>query len=98
MGALPALRDRTELRAPFDGTVAEINGELGEVVTPSPIGVATLPAVDLMDISCLYVSAPIDEVDAREADPIHFGGGARQLVVSGLRDQMPDPDQGQHCR
>jgi HlyD family secretion protein len=54
----------TMLRAPFDGVVAEINGELGEFVTPSPIGVATRPAVDLIDSSCLYISAPIDEVDA----------------------------------
>jgi HlyD family secretion protein len=55
---------RTELVAPFDGVVAEINGELGEYVTPSPPGVATPPAVDLIDTSCLYVTAPIDEVDA----------------------------------
>jgi HlyD family secretion protein len=50
--------------APFDGTVAEINAELGEYVTPSPPGIQTLPPIDLMDITCLYVSAPIDEVDA----------------------------------
>jgi len=56
--------ERTILRAPFDGTVAEINGEIGEVVTPSPVGVPTLPAVDLIDNSCIYVTAPIDEVDA----------------------------------
>ena len=55
---------RTRLIAPFKGIVAEVNGEVGEFVTPSPVGVSTLPAVDLMDISCLYVSAPIDEVDA----------------------------------
>lgn len=55
---------RTVLRAPFDGVVAEINGELGEYVTPSPPGIATLPVVDLIDDSCLYVTAPIDEVDA----------------------------------
>jgi HlyD family secretion protein len=54
----------TILRAPFDGVVAEINGELGEFVTPSPVGVATPPAVDLIDSNCLYISAPIDEVDA----------------------------------
>ena len=59
-----AMLDHTILRAPFAGTVAEVNGELGEFVTPSPTGVATLPAVDLIDTSCLYVSAPIDEVDA----------------------------------
>ena len=56
--------DQTLLRAPFPGVVAEINGEVGEYVTPSPPGVATPPAVDLIDDSCLYVSAPIDEVDA----------------------------------
>jgi HlyD family secretion protein len=56
--------ERTLLRAPFTGVVGEINGELGEFVTPSPTGVATRPAVDLFDTSCLYISAPIDEVDA----------------------------------
>jgi len=59
-----AALDRTQLRAPFAGTIAEVNGELGEYVTPSPVGIQTPPAVDLIDNSCLYVSAPIDEVDA----------------------------------
>ena len=59
-----AALDKTRLAAPFDGTVAEVNGELGEFVTPSPIGVPTPPAVDLIDTTSLYVSAPIDEVDA----------------------------------
>ncbi|MCW8844533.1 MAG: efflux RND transporter periplasmic adaptor subunit [Gammaproteobacteria bacterium] len=61
--ALAAL-ERTLLRAPFDGAIAEVNGELGEFVTPSPVGIPTPPAVDLIDNSCLYVTAPIDEVDA----------------------------------
>lgn len=61
--ALAAL-DQTQLKAPFAGIVAEVNGEVGEFVTPSPVGIPTPPAVDLMDISCVYVSAPIDEVDA----------------------------------
>ena len=56
--------ERTRLRAPFDGIIAEINGELGEFVTPSPVGIATPPTVDLIDSKCLYISAPIDEVDA----------------------------------
>lgn len=56
--------ERTVVIAPFDGVVAEVNAELGEFVTPSPPGIATLPAIDLLDISCLYVTAPIDEVDA----------------------------------
>jgi HlyD family secretion protein len=54
---------RTVLKAPFDGIVAEVNGEVGEYLTPSPPGIPTLPAIDLIDDSCLYVSAPIDEVD-----------------------------------
>jgi len=55
---------RTQLYAPFAGVIAEINGELGEFVTPSPVGIPTPPTVDLIDASCLYISAPIDEVDA----------------------------------
>ncbi|MGZ5052933.1 MAG: efflux RND transporter periplasmic adaptor subunit [Methylobacter sp.] len=62
--AAQAAVDRTLVVAPFDGTVAEINAELGEFITPSPPGIPTLPAIDLLDVSCLYVSAPIDEVDA----------------------------------
>ncbi|TSA16642.1 MAG: efflux RND transporter periplasmic adaptor subunit [Betaproteobacteria bacterium] len=58
--------DRTVLRAPFAGIVAEVNGEVGEYLTPSPPGIPTLPAVDLIDDSCLYISAPIDEVDAAQ--------------------------------
>lgn len=57
---------RTVLRAPFAGIVGEINGEVGEYLTPSPPGIPTLPAVDLIDDSCLYVTAPIDEVDAAQ--------------------------------
>lgn len=56
--------EKTRLVAPFAGVVAQLNGELGEYVTPSPPGILTLPAVDLMDMSCVYVSAPMDEVDA----------------------------------
>ena len=56
--------ERTMLIAPFDGIVAEIEGKLGEYVTPSPVGVATKPTLDLIDNSCLYIKAPIDEIDA----------------------------------
>lgn len=55
---------RVALYAPFDGTVAKIVGELGEYSTPSPPGVPTPPAIDLIDDACLYVKAPMDEVDA----------------------------------
>ena len=56
--------DQTYLRAPFAGIVAEVTGEVGEFTTPSPPGVATPPAIDLLTNDCHYVTAPIDEVDA----------------------------------
>ena len=64
VGVAKANLDRTRLRAPFSGIIAQINGELSEFVTPSPIGIPTPPAVDIVDVSCFYVTAPIDEVDA----------------------------------
>ncbi|HHH39720.1 MAG TPA: efflux RND transporter periplasmic adaptor subunit [Sedimenticola sp.] len=74
--------DQTRLTAPFDGIVAEVNGEVGEFVTPSPLGIPTPPAVDLIATGCLYVSAPIDEVDAPQ---IRVGMRARIAL-----DAMPD--------
>lgn len=61
--------DRTLLTAPFAGIVAQVTGELGEYTTPSPPGIPTPPAIDLIDESCLYVSAPMDEVDAPKLRP-----------------------------
>ena len=69
-----AALERTRLVAPFAGTIGEINGELGEFVTPSPVGIPTPPTVDLIDANCLYISAPIDEVDA---PAVHEGLPAR---------------------
>lgn len=74
---------QTQLRAPFAGIVAEVNGEVGEYATPSPPGVATPPAIDLIDDRCLYVRAPIDEVDA---SVIRVGMAAR-VTLDAFRDQ-----------
>ncbi|HSW25275.1 MAG TPA: efflux RND transporter periplasmic adaptor subunit [Burkholderiaceae bacterium] len=66
---------RTVVSAPFDGTVAKIVGEVGEYSTPSPPGVPTPPAIDLIDDSCLYVKAPLDEIDAprvRAGQPVRI--------------------------
>jgi HlyD family secretion protein len=68
---------RTVLYAPFDGVVAKIVGEVGEYSTPSPPGVQTPPAIDLIDPSCLYISAPMDEVDAPK---IRIGQPARITI------------------
>lgn len=72
------------LFAPFAGVVAEVNSKLGEYMTPSPPGVAMPPVIDLIDDNCLYVSAPIDEVDAAR---LKVGQSARVLL-----DAMPGRD------
>jgi HlyD family secretion protein len=69
VGVAKANLARTRLIAPFDGVIAEINGELSEYVTPSPIGIPTPPVVDLIDNTCFYVTAPIDEVDVPSITP-----------------------------
>ena len=75
IAAARATQTRTVLRAPFAGVVAKISGEVGEFTTPSPPGIPTPPAVDLIDDSCLYVVTPIDEVDVarvRVGQPAHI--------------------------
>jgi len=75
VAAARATLTRTTLRAPFAGVVAKISGELGEFATPSPPGIPTPPTIDLIDDTCLYVSAPIDEVDVariRVGQPAHI--------------------------
>jgi HlyD family secretion protein len=72
----------TELRAPFAGTVAELSTELGEYITPSPPGLPIPPVIDLLDPASVFISAPIDEVDAER---IQFGQAVRVTV-----DSRPD--------
>lgn len=55
---------KTVIAAPFDGVVAEVNVEVGEWVTPSPPLLTSPAVVDLIDPTSIYVSAPMDEVDA----------------------------------
>ncbi|WKE66854.1 efflux RND transporter periplasmic adaptor subunit [Gallaecimonas kandeliae] len=89
---------KSELRAPFAGVVAEVNGEEGEYLIPSPPGVPTLPAIDLIDDSCLLISAPIDEVDAAKvalAQAVHvtldaFPGQRFEGLVSRIAPYVLD--------
>ena len=74
---------RTVLYAPFDGIVAKIVGEVGEYSTPSPPGVPTPPAIDLNDDTCLYVEAPMDEIDAPKIRP----GQPVRISLDALRGQ-----------
>lgn len=61
--------ERTRLRAPFDGVVGEISAEAGEVLAPLTAAGEFAAAVDLIEAGCLYVSAPIDEIDAPAIAP-----------------------------
>jgi len=74
--------ERTALKAPFAGIIAQITGEVGEYATPSPPGIPMPPVIDLIDVSCLYVHAPMDEVDAPK---IQIGQPARITL-----DAMPE--------
>ncbi|MDP1651885.1 MAG: efflux RND transporter periplasmic adaptor subunit [Rhodocyclaceae bacterium] len=87
-------QSRTSLIAPFDGTVAKIVGEVGEYSTPSPPGVPTPPAIDLIDASCLYVKAPMDELDAPKIHPgqivrIRLDAYANRIFAGKVRRVAP---------
>lgn len=56
----------TVVVAPFAGVLGEVGTEVGEWITPAPPGVPIPPVLDLIDPSSLYVSAPIDEVEAEK--------------------------------
>jgi HlyD family secretion protein len=66
--ARTALAKRT-LRAPFAGVVAEVSTEVGEWITPAPPGVPIPPVIDLIDPASIYLSLPMDEVDAGALAP-----------------------------
>lgn len=69
----------TRLEAPFAGVVAEVSTEVGEWITPSPPGLPIPPVIDLLDPESVFVSAPIDEVDAER---VHVGLPVRLAVDS----------------
>ncbi len=73
--------ERTSIRAPFAGVVAEVDVEVGEWVTPSPAMMQAPVAVDLIDTASLYISAPMDEVDSAS---IH--SGLRALITVDSHD------------
>lgn len=64
VGLVRAELSRTVLRAPFPAVLAQQSTQVGEFVTPAPPGVPMPPVLDLLDPSTVYVSAPMDEVDA----------------------------------
>lgn len=76
--------DSTKLYAPFAGTVAAVNGNVGEIVTPSPPGILTPAAIELLDDSCLYIEAPIDEVEASRVSV----GQQTRVTLDAFRGQI----------
>jgi len=74
---------RTELRAPFPGVVAEVTTEVGELIA-SALMVA--PVLDLIDPSSIYITAPIDEMDAER---VSVGQEVRITVDSRRGESFP---------
>lgn len=79
---------RTELeksivRAPFDGIVAEVATEVGEWTTPSPPALPVPPVLDLLDTTSVYISAPMDEVDSARIRK----GQPTRVTVDSYRDR-----------
>jgi HlyD family secretion protein len=56
--------NKTVLRSPFDGIVADLKAEVGEWASPSPPALPIPPVFDIIDPTSIYISAPLDEVDA----------------------------------
>jgi HlyD family secretion protein len=71
--------DKTVLRAPFDGVVADLSTEVGEWITPSPPGLPIPSVIEVFDPLAVYVSAPLDEVDVAK---LHEGALVRITMDS----------------
>ncbi len=76
--------EKTVLRAPFDGVVAEVSTEVGEWTTPSPPAMPVPPVIDILDPTSIYVSAPMDEVDSAR---VQTGLPAR-VTIDSFRDRQ----------
>jgi HlyD family secretion protein len=78
--------EKTVLRAPFDGVVADVFIEEGEWTAPSPPALPIPPILDLIDMRNIYVSAPMDEVDSAR---IRQDQAARVTVDSHPGEEFP---------
>ncbi len=71
-----ANRDKSVIRAPFDGVVTEVNLEVGELAQMTSVNPA-LPPLRLVDLKPRLVKGRIDEVDLAK---VHAGSRARIKV------------------
>ena len=78
--------DLTQIRAPFAGILADRSTEVGEWITPAPPGVPIPPVLDLLDPGSLYISAPVDELDASR---VKVGQEVRITVDSKPGESFP---------
>lgn len=78
--------EKTIVRAPFSGIVAEVATEVGEWTTPSPPALPVPPVIDVLDPDSLYVSAPMDEVDSARIR----AGQPTRVTVDSHRDRTFD--------
>ena len=62
--AMRAELAKFSIHAPFAGVIAEQAVQVGEWITPSPPMLTAPAVIDLIDLSSLYISAPMDEVDS----------------------------------
>jgi len=86
VGLAQAELEKTRIRAPFAGVVADLSTEVGEYSTPSPPAVPVPPVLDLLDPTSIYVSAPMDEVDSAR---IRVGQVAKVTVDSHRGEELP---------
>ena len=78
--------EKRTLRAPFAGIIADLSTEVGEWITPAPPGVPIPPVIDLLDPASIYLSLPMDEVDAGR---LRAGLAARATVDSRPGEHFP---------
>jgi HlyD family secretion protein len=78
--------EKTVVRAPFSGVVAEVATEVGEWTTPSPPALPVPPVIDVLDPDSIYISAPMDEVDSARIQ----AGQPTRVTVDSYRDRNFD--------
>lgn len=78
--------EKTIVRAPFPGLVAEVATEVGEWATPSPPALPVPPVIDVLDPDSIYISAPMDEVDSARIR----AGQPTRVTVDSHRDRYFD--------
>jgi HlyD family secretion protein len=83
VGVARTALEKMEIRAPFDGVLAEVSTEVGEYTTPSPPGLPIPPVIDVIDRTSIFISAPMDEVDSARI----LTGQQARVTVDSHRDR-----------